>query len=399
MTKILVVTPRFPYPETGACEQDRAEGIRQLQRLGYETRVIGKVFDWQDKQAIGRYWQAQGVPVRLIDYRDHRLGAGGEIKKLLFGLLQPRFLDGAAFEYRDPNIIRALKDELQEFRPDLVWFDYTYLWPLYKIVKQAGLPIITRSINVEARHFLAEDGRSLKNYARSIPKFWTERITARVSDLVFSINPEEREYYKKLGAKAANLPLRALPKKLGTHTPSPTDQLQVFFSGSTYNVSHNRRALEFIIKEVATEMKRRQGHNFIFHLTGTKFPEEWRGYLSATVRLASQPTAYEEFLRKMDIALAPSFFGAGMQQKIFELLARGFPTITHARGLAGYDFAPDKEVLVADGRESFCQTLESLRSFERRQELSVNAKHKSQELFSQNILDKIVREGIELALM
>lgn len=395
--KVLVVTPRFPYPETGACEQDRAEGIRQLQRLGYEVRVVGKFFDWQDTEVIKKEWAERGVPVQLVPYKYHRLPVWLKIKKMLPVLARPSYLDGAAFEYTDPEIRRVLETTLESFRPDLVWFDYTYLWPLYSLVKKHRLPIIVRSINFEPTHFLAEDGRTIKNYLKSWPKYASERITARAADILFSINPQERVMYQRLGTKNVfNLPLRALPKKLGTHAPKESAPLKVFFSGSTYNVAHNRRALEFIVKEIAPAMRGRCPDQFCFYITGNKFPDDLRPFLSATVVYAGGREDYENFLQAMDIALVPSFFGAGMQQKIFEPLARGFPTITHARGLAGYDFAPGKEVLLAGNLDSFCQALGSLRSLPRRQELSQNAKLKSQKLFSVEGLDNIVRSALSL---
>ncbi|MEK7125713.1 MAG: hypothetical protein AAB880_02235 [Patescibacteria group bacterium] len=53
--KILIISPKFPIPTTGACEQERLAGFLQLQRLGFEVRVVAKVFNWQDKEAIYRW--------------------------------------------------------------------------------------------------------------------------------------------------------------------------------------------------------------------------------------------------------------------------------------------------------------------------------------------------------
>lgn len=399
MFKVLVITPRFPYPEAGACEQDRAEGIRQLQRLGYEVQVIGKVFDWQDTTVIKKEWEGMGVPVQLVPYKYHRLPGSLKIKKMLSALVRPWYLDGAAFEYTDPEIRQVIQTTLESFRPDLVWFDYTYLWPLYALVKKRGLPIIARSINFEVTHFLDEDGRTWPNYLKALPKYVSEWITARQAQVLFSINPQERIRYQKLRAKNVfNLPLRALAGKLGTHRPRETDQPHVFFAGSTYNVAHNRRALEFIVKVVAPEMERRHSDGFVFHITGAKLPSDLESYFHDKMIYEGFVADMDRFLENMDIAFIPSFFGAGMQQKIFEPLARGFPTITHARGLAGYDFVPGKEVVVADDLDSFCQALDSMRSLDRRQELSQNAKLKSKQLFSQSVLDSIVDLGLKMVL-
>ena len=138
--KILVITPRFPYPEAGACEQDRAEGLRQLRRLGFEVRAIGKYFEWKSADELVGAWRAFGIPLPLIPYQSEKNNP-----RQLGGW--PTSWDGAAMEYHDPAMQQAVIAELDEFRPDLVWFDYTYLWPLYPLVKRRGLPIAVRSIN------------------------------------------------------------------------------------------------------------------------------------------------------------------------------------------------------------------------------------------------------------
>src|SRR3989338_8902785 len=112
-SKILVVTPRFPYPEAGADEQDRAEGIRQMKRLGYDVRVVAKCFDWQAKDEIVAAWQNEGVPVTLVPYQtkpDKGWSAFGG-KKFSW------ILDGAAAEYAEPIIRKTLETMLDSFQP------------------------------------------------------------------------------------------------------------------------------------------------------------------------------------------------------------------------------------------------------------------------------------------
>ena len=389
--KILVITPRFPYPEAGACEQDRADGIRQLARLGFEVQVIGKVFDWQDSEEIVNFWKKEDVPVTLVEYK-YQTGLG--LAKKIKGMMASHF-DGSALEYTEPEIQKVLKNKLEEFKPDLVWIDYTYLWPLYKFVKAKKLPIISRSINFEARHFLEEDGKTLKNYLKYIPKYLTEVITGKKSDVVFSITPYEKKIYEKSGAKrVVNLPLRSLHKKLDTHTPREAEKLHVFFSGSTYNVTHNRKALEFVIKDLAPKVFEKHADKFTFHITGSKFPEDLKKYVKDNVVYEGFVVDLNIFLQDMDIALVPSLYGAGMQQKIFEPLAHGFPTITHERGLADYDFVPNEDVLVGMTVDDFASELEKLTDLELRKKLSDNCKKKSQRQFSRDVLDGIVKDEV-----
>src|SRR3989338_4371 len=215
--RILIVTPKFPYPSYGACELDRASGIEMFIELGYEVYVITKVYGNEYKQNALKVGEKLGITVVPITYK-HLPGKGSFIQKLksvLFRLLQPWYLDGAAYEYHEPEIRQAMVRALDAFQPELVWFDYTYLWPLYSLATKRGLRIITRSINFEPRHFLEEDGRTLWNYCKFVPKVLSERLTARKSNVVFAITPKEAEIYKKIGARhVAVLPLRGLPRCL-----------------------------------------------------------------------------------------------------------------------------------------------------------------------------------------
>lgn len=397
--RILVITPRFPYPEAGACEQDRAESLRQLRRLGYAVRVVGKYFAWQDKNEIIAFWQKEEIDVTLVPYQYVNAAKEGKWEmgngKWLFVLTHPWYLDGSTLEFADDVMQETVRAVADEFKPDIAWFDYTYLWPLYRIFQKRKIPIVTRSINFEAQHYLDEDGRSIGHCIKSLPKFLTEYITGRKSDIVFAITPKEERQYKKFFARrAVTLPLRALYNKLGTHVPRPTDQLQVFFSGSTYNVTHNYRALQMIIKDIAPRVEQQFGDRFIFHVTGAKFPDNLRQYVKGNVRYDGFVENMGHYLKNMDIALVPSLFGAGMQQKIFEPLARGFPTITHARGLAGYPFSPGNDVLTAETTEEFVATLGRLRSLAERERLSKNAKKVSQELFNRERMDGIAQREL-----
>ncbi len=394
--KILLVTPRFPYPEAGACEQDRADGIRQLKRLGYEVKVIGKFFDWQNQEEVVEFWKKENVEIIPVPYIYGTKFAPNKFKKYLYVLTHPWYVDGSVLEYTEPNVQKIFEKELDNFKPDYVWLDYTYLWPLYKFAKKRSTPILVRSINFEAFHFLDEDGRSLINYLKFIPKYFTEVITAKVADVLFSITPKELKTYKKLRReKIYNLPIRAMYKKLDTHTPKEKEKLHIFFSGSTYNVSHNRHALEFIIKEVAPMVYKKFGNQFQFHITGNKFPEDLKNYLVDNVVYEGFVDDIENFLAQMDIAIVPSLRGAGMQQKIFEPLARGFPTITHERGVADYDYTPGEDVLVGVTPNDFVDALEELISTEKRKKLSENAKAKSKKQFSIEVLDNTVKKAIE----
>lgn len=391
--KILIITPRFPLPDTGACEKDRLEGIKQFKRLGFDVRVISKVFPFQDRGAIEKFSADFGIPVKLLEY-ENRFG----IKKIL----NPIYWDGAAYEYSNRSTIKAVENVLDEWRPDLVWFDYTYLWPLYTLARRRKIPIITRSINFEPSHFLQEDGYSLPNLVKFLPKFASEIMAVHGSNFIFSITPKEEKIYRYLGAKnISNLPLRGLPECLKKRSILRDKEiLNVIFMGSNYNVHHNRAALEDVLKKIAPMAHKKYPGRFRFYVSGRKIPPGLEKFFNDRVIGLGHKNQgeFDEFLADVDIAVAPSLFGAGMQQKIFEPFCRGIPSVASSRGVAGYPFVDKKHMLFADEPEEFVGSLGSLLDFSLRKNLAENAYNEAVRIFSQENLDRIILTALKTIL-
>lgn len=392
--KILLVTPKFPYPPCGADEADRSAGLEILLRLGFDVYVISKVYAESYKDEAARVAKELGITIVPITYKYLYLRTWRQ--KMWQGLkrcLRPWYLDGAAYEYTEPEIQQAVTHALNSFKPDIVWFDYTFLWPLYRQIRKRHIPIITRSCNFEPVHFLEEQGRTIFNYIRSLSKILTEYITIRLSDFLFAITPLEEQAYRRLGAKhTAVLPLRSLPRLLASAPYDATRgrPLNIFFSGSTYNVPHNREALQFLLTQIIPETRRQFPGQFVFHIFGGKVPDQFKKYFVAgVVRHEYLPLdAFNELMGHMDIAVVPSLSGAGMQQKIFEPICRGIPTITSARGVAGYPFQDHKHILLADVAVTFAGCLGELRDSERRRTLSLRARECAEQLFSGTVIEQ-----------
>jgi len=393
MKKILVITPKFPIPTTGACEQERLAGILQLQRLGWEVRIVARAFNWQDKNEINQWSKDSGIAVDLVDYEFIKnKNWRAKIKRIM----QPKYWDGAAYEYGLPAMQSAVARLVEEFQPDIAWFDYTYLWPLYKIFQKKKIPIVTRSINFEPTHFLQEDGISFLNILKFLPKFLSELKVIGQSDYLFAITPKEEQLYRKLGAKnIATLPLRSLPLLLADKREIVDKKvLHLFFMGASYNVHHSRKAAEFIIKKIAPAVTRKAPGKFIFHLVGKKLPSDLARLCVGNIKVEGFIENLAEFLNKIDIALVPSLMGAGMQQKIFEPLCLGIPTVTSPRGLVGYSFQDEEHLLLAKTKGEFVEQILRLQDGELKKKLSRRAMRQSRELFSQNKLNEIIQHGL-----
>lgn len=395
--KILIITSKFPWPITGASEQDRAEGIKQFLRLGFDVQIITKVSK-EKIDTIGPVAKELAVPIHPFPYRYVVLSKISALKKYFkFSLTQPFLLDSAAFEYADPELVAKFKELIVSWKPDIVWFDMTFMWPLVKYINNKDIFVITRSQNNEAKHFLEEEGRGFLNYLIYLTKLISEYQTARLSNLVFAITPNEKEFYQRMRTKrVVVLPLRGLPRVIKIRKEIKDGYpLNVFFAGSTYNVKHNKKALLFIIRDIAPKVHKLFPNKFIFNIFGSKFPDDYKKYLDSNIIYKGFIDDYEAEMNDMDIAVVPSFSGKGMQQKIFEPLARGIPTITSPRGLQGYPFKDKEHLMFAKDLDGFISTLKKLLAYDIRLNLSKNAIKLSNELFSQEEVNRIITDTLK----
>ena len=368
-------------------------GFLQLQRLGFEVRIIAKYFDWQDTEAILSWGSGHNIKIDLIKYGQLR-----SIAQKLSKLFNPMNWDGAAFEYKMPDTQRVVREVMQEFQPDAAWFDYTYLWPLYHLFQKRNIPIITRSINFEPIHFLQEDGMSIVNLLKFVPKFITELKMIQNSDYIFAITPKEEQLYRKFGAKSiSTLALRSLPHLLRqAREIRETDVLRLFFMGASYSVHHNCKAAELVIKHIAPELEYRAPGKFFIHILGKKLPPDLSALCRGNVKKEGFVDDLNAFLRnKVDIAVIPSLMGAGMQQKIFEPLLCGIPSVVSERGIVGYPYKNGKHALFANTSDEFVEQILKLRDINLRRSLSKNALQLSNQIFSREKFDQIILKGLE----
>jgi len=391
MKKILLVTPRFPYPAWGACEQDRLAGMLQLRRMGYEVTVVAKMFDFQNAEEIRRFAEDNDLGLTLVPYEARRKREFSQT--LLFYLRRianPLFWDGATYEYTHPSITHEVRRVIEQWKPGLLWCDYTYLWPLYRFAKHRGIPIVTRASIFEPRNLLEEDGYTLINRCKYVLKSANEIITVRKSDRILSITPNEQKTYERIGGKGktVNLPLRGLARlPKADHLIRSLKPLNVFFLGSSYNISHNREALAFILTRIAPALPEDE---FRFFIYGKKIPAAFEQYFKGNIRQVGYVEDLHASLKSMDVALIPSLVGAGMQQKIFEPLTLGIPTVTSPRGLAGYPFQHGIHLLLAESAQEYVEALMTMRDAALRRTLSRNAAQLSESLFGEKASDAIV---------
>lgn len=379
--RILVVNPALlRLNSLGACEQDRLRNVANLRRLGHDVHLVTGWMPYQKREDVEAFYAGRDIDVTLTPIRSGRTPRRW---------LDVALWDGMAWEYGEPDFLAALSRAVADFQPEKVWCHGSYVWSPAQAALRKGIPTVVRSVNYEPTQMLHEKRRSPTDVMRYIGKSAGERRAARGTTLA-AITPAEEAIYRRIAPDAdiRLLPLQTLPDLLRPPRPQADRQpLHVFFMGATYNVAHNRAALRFILEAVAPLVRGRAPGAFVFHILGSKVPADLASYASADLIFDGYVPDLDAHLEGMDIALAPSLSGVGMQQKVFEPLCRAFPTITHARALAGYAFEPGTHVLTAEDAEGYGAHLLALRDPARRSDLSREASAQTARLFGQAEMD------------
>jgi glycosyltransferase involved in cell wall biosynthesis len=265
--------------------------------------------------------------------------------------------------------------------------------------------VVVRSVNYEADHFLDENplvmgiGRWLRYYGKVL----SEKRAVQHSTVLAAITPYEHKLYRDMGSahRVHLLPLRALPNIVQNEAIPTTvaEPLRVVFMASTYNVTHNRAALDFIVEQVAPRVRQQAPGCFEFHIAGSKIPQTVREAASQSDMVFDDYVEdFDTYLESMHIAAIPSLGGSGMQQKVFEAIARGLPTVTHERALAGYAFTPDEHVLIGTDAADFAARIVSLQDAALRHKIATGGRQMSEKLFSREQMDGYVQQILDGAL-
>ncbi len=226
----------------------------------------------------------------------------------------------------------------------------------------------------------------------------------QTTDYLFSITPKEKFTYQDIypHTPVTCLPLRRLGKYIGKYSRPiiNRDTYNIFFMGSNYQIAHMYGALKFIVEEMNPLLQKTYPGTFKIHFIGSRMPAEIATKIKngdyENVQYHGFVEDLDAFLGEMDIAISASLFGEGMQQKIFEPILRGIPTITNERGLAGYPFFDNVHVRTAEPTaESYVSILGDMRNAETRKKLSSRALKMAEELFDEAILKQLMNNAFQ----
>ena len=375
LIKILYIRPfsKIPY---GAEEQDLEAGLKILKSEdGFE------VFD------IKIDLRKQSILMESTSLNEnYRLSLKEKIKFYINKLFVLDHAMTQAYTYQNYSLIAKI---IKELEIDIVFTNTTstVLFGDYKNIQH-----IYRSVSFEPIYVLKVIDSKSRAFLHSILKLMSIRKELS-ADALLSISPRDARYYaivkKFFGlAKIQVVPLRQLcnSNSVGLSTKLKP-ALSFGFLGSTYNVLHNRKSLNFILNEIPSDFWLK--NDIQLNIYGRKIPII--NQISKNIVIHDWIENIDEIYENNVGFLVPFFLASGMQSKVFEPLIRGRILICDPRVLSEYPFDPLKHYIPAVTGKDFMNSILWLKENKTLQDkISKNAAKQGHKVMGSKIMKRSI---------
>jgi hypothetical protein len=215
---------------------------------------------------------------------------------------------------------------------------------------------IFRSISFEPIYVFRTVDSKIKATVLSILKFQALRKEFK-ADMILAISPRDAKYYKKIKFKYFTKKVEIMPLRqminhdFKDYTSFTDNKMNIGFLGSTYNVLHNKKSLEFVLNAIPSECWERD--TVQLNIYGRKIPGLLQSRETKNVIFHNWVEDINEIYSKNFCFIVPFMLASGMQSKVFEPLIRGRILICDPRVLSGYPFKPFQHYLPAESGKDF----------------------------------------------
>ncbi len=367
MKKILIITPRFPYPVIGGDRLRIYELCRELSKT-YKLTLLSLC---ETKNEMILETPNDGVFSEI-----HRvlLPKLNSYVNCLLALPTQRPLQVA---YYKSNQFKKLSEKLAKEHdlvlPHLIRVaDYVKNLPNKKVLEMTDAISMNYTRVCETKNNAGIKGliyklekNRLNNYEKNVAKFFDHNILVSQFDKDFLFKKGTESYNKTLVC-SNGVDLSTLPYEF-----SLTNK-EVIFIGNMYSAQNFDAAMWFAKESLP--LLRKHG-DYKFKVIGRIKPDDERKLRRLDgVIVTGAVDNIVSHARGGIAGICSVRLAAGVQNKILEYMALGIPSITTSTGLEGLEAQPEKDILISDNPEQFVtQILKLEKDRDFAQKLSINA--------------------------
>ncbi len=355
--KVLLLCLRSPFPPADGATIAMYNMASSLKKAGMQVKILA--FNTRK-----HFIDPARLPADFVrDYNPELVYLDATVK-MLPALLNIFTGDSYNISRFDTTLFhKTLADVLSRDNYDVIQLESLYMTPyLDTIRKFSNARIIYRSHNAEFMIWsrLAMTGgnmikiRYLRFLSERLRKYESE-IIKKIDGLI-ALTPEDTELYHKMGYTKD---IAILPIGLDTETYRVDDvtpgPLSVVHLGSM-DWLPNIEGIGWFLEKVLPLLRQKEPGIKIY-LAGKKMPQQFFDKAGGGLVVDGAIDEIRSYLNGKQIMIVPLLSGGGMRVKIIEGLALGKTIISTSIGAEGIQYRDQKNLLIADTPESFCDAI------------------------------------------
>jgi GT2 family glycosyltransferase len=270
-------------------------------------------------------------------------------------------LQAAGIEALYDPWVRSLQGFFSERGPefDFVMISRHYVASRYLALLRKHCPDARFIFDTVDLHYLREErlaeleqSLSLKRSAAQTRR--SELGVIEAADVTLVVSPVEQAVLREAAPDARVCVISNVHEVVGSRRPH-AERKDIFFVGG-YQHPPNIDAVQWFVGSV-WPLIREQLPDVVFHLIGSKAPEQVRALHGGGVKFHGYVEDLDPFLDGCRIAVAPLRYGAGIKGKVNLSMSRGQPVVATPTAVEGMFVKPGQDVLVAETAEEFAASV------------------------------------------
>lgn len=343
--RALFIAPNLPTHGSGG----RTRLVNIMERLAKEHDLSLVAFAAADQDP-----SQSPYPGAVLPTPPERPRPGGMRGRVAFYADRARPLPMFAQAMSSPALSRAITDEIERFRPDIVQIETTEMGQYLADV--AGLPRVLDLQDVSSRWLsrVSRQGRTLQQRALMMLEYVKTRryesSCARIAEVVLVTSPVERAFLSGLsGVEAIEVPNGV---DTAAYTPMPEVEedpaLCVFVGPMTSEA--NRDGMTWFAKKVWPSIRatRPDARVVVVGARGdASMPEG--------IELVGPVEAVQPHLARAAVVIVPLRIGSGTRYKILEALSMERAVVSTTVGAEGIGVRDGEHIRLADDPDGFAR--------------------------------------------
>ncbi|NJD23520.1 MAG: glycosyltransferase [Melioribacter sp.] len=346
--KILVITPRIPFPPFRG-DKLRIYNIIKILSIKNEVKVVSFIKDPNELTSMEDY-KKEGINIEVVNLSKLRSMINLIRSFILSEPLQVSY-------YYSKKMHQKIFEMTSKEEFDVIYFHIFTTAQYHKAVSNSTtLKVIdltdatslylTRYMeflkNPLKKLYFDYERRKIINYEKIIQKF----------DTVFVCSPVDRDYLLKRGVhNNIQLFINGINNEIYKYESSKPEKFRIIFTGNMPYFP-NKDAVIYFAKEIFPLILNKIP-KAIFYIVGQDPSDEILALQSENIIVTGFVSDMKREYILSEVNVAPVRFGAGTPNKITEALALGIPTVATSLTISGFSDEIKKFILTADTPEMF----------------------------------------------